>query len=246
MNYTLHLGDCLEYMQEMKSQSVDVVVTDPPYGVELDYDIYNDTLENWRALFLELVPELKRIAKMAILPSCQINQLPFIYANHPPDWIIAWHKGSPGTQSYIGFNDWEPLLVYGKTDGICMHDFLSVTNIERKGNYGHPCPKPERWATWLISRSSQEGNTIFDPFMGSGTTGVAAVKLNRQFIGCELSPKYYAIAESRIAQAALQPGLFTASNKRLHSDRATPEGKQAQLFNINSGKQSPENKTTGR
>lgn len=58
----------------------------------------------------------------------------------------------------------------------------------------------------------------YDPFMGAGTTGVAAISLGRNFIGCELDPVYFSIAERRIKQAALQPGLFTPSNNRLHSD----------------------------
>ena len=200
----LHLGDCLEFMRGMADKSVDAVITDPPYGVGLDYDKYSDTLDNWKNLFCEFVPEARRVAKMVIMPSCQINMLGFIYSHYPPDWIIAWHKGSPGTNAYIGFNDWEPLLVYGKTDGLSMHDYFSVTNIEKKGEYGHPCPKPLRWATWLIERATKQDDTIMDCCMGSGTVGVGAVKTNRNFIGCELSQAYFAIAEKRIAQAQLQ------------------------------------------
>ncbi len=197
-------GNCLDEMPRMAAGSVDAVITDPPYGVGLSYSSYEDTLENWKDMFGKLAPQLRRLADMVIMPSCQIKLLEYIYKTHPPDWLIAWHKGSPGTQSYIGFNDWEPLLVYGKTDGLCMHDYFSVTNIEKKGNYGHPCPKPLRWATWLIARATKEGDTVLDPFMGSGTTGVACVKLNRNFIGIELDKKYFDIAEKRITEASMQ------------------------------------------
>ena len=207
MTIELILGDCLEVMKSMPDKSVDAVITDPPYGVNLDYGLYEDTLENWKEMFIRFIPEAKRITKMVIMPSCQINLLEFIYAHHPPDWIIAWHKGSPGTSSYIGFNDWEPLLVYGKTDKLSMHDYFSVTNIEKKGSYGHPCPKPIRWATWLISRATKEANTILDPFMGSGTTGVACVQTGRNFVGIEIDPDYYEIAKRRIKEAQMQPRL---------------------------------------
>lgn len=206
--YTLHLGDCLQYMRSMPDKSVDAVITDPPYGVGLEYASYDDTEDNWRTLFQAFVPEARRVAQMVILPSCQINKLPFIYSTHPPDWLICWHKGSPGTVSNIGFNDWEPLLVYGRTKGISMHDYFSVSAQEKMGAHGHPCPKPVRWASWLVSRATKEDGTIFDPFMGSGTTGVACMQLGRNFIGCEIDPTYYAIAEKRIKEAAMQEPLF--------------------------------------
>jgi DNA modification methylase len=62
---------------------------------------------------------------------------------------------------------------------------------------------------WIVERTTRKGDTIFDPFMGSGTTGVACVQLGRNFIGCEIDPKYFAIAEKRIHEATLQPQLFT-------------------------------------
>lgn len=73
---------------------------------------------------------------------------------------------------------------------------------------GHPTQKNQEMVRQLIERCGVTG-TIFDPFMGSGTTGVAAVQLGRNFIGCEIDPKYYAIAEKRIREAEMQPPLFT-------------------------------------
>ena len=71
---------------------------------------------------------------------------------------------------------------------------------------------------WCLAKFCQAGQTVFHPFMGSGTTGVAAVQLGINFIGCEVSPEYFAVAEKRIKQAALQQTLFTPSNNRLHMD----------------------------
>jgi DNA modification methylase len=102
--------------------------------------------------------------------------------------------------SYIGFNDWEPLLVYGKPKGLAMHDYMSIPNTERMGGNGHPCPKPEKWATWLIKRATKPGDLVIDPFMGSGTTLRAAKDLNRRAIGIDLSPKYCEIAKRRMSQ----------------------------------------------
>jgi len=97
--------DCIEYMATVSDKYFDLCLTDPPYGVGLKYNTYDDSLENWKTLMLKFIPEVKRTCKMAIFPSCSINKLDWIYKNFPPDWLICWHKGSPGHVSYVGFND---------------------------------------------------------------------------------------------------------------------------------------------
>lgn len=210
MKNTIICGDCLDVMRDMPDDSVDLVLTDPPYGVGLDYDVYDDTEENWQAMFLSLIPIVKRISGMAIMPSCQIKKMPFIYANHPPDWLICWYKGSVGTAAYVGFNDWEPLLVYGKNKGVCMHDYLHCT--PRPFDNGHPCPKPIEWAEWLISRTTNLGDTVLDPFSGSGTTSVAAKRLGRNYIGIDISEEYCQIARDRLE--AEQKGITVKELKK--------------------------------
>ena len=209
MTVELHLGDCLEIMKSIPDKSVDAVITDPPYGVNLAYSTYNDTEENWYELMGNVIPELKRVAKMVIMPSCQIKRLGWFYEHFPPDWMICWYKGSTGQASYIGFNDWEPHLVYGRTkNNLYMHDYFQTRASEKAGTFGHPCPKPVDWAKWLISRATETGDTILDPFMGSGTTGVACVQTGRNFIGIEICEDYFNIAKKRIEQAQMQLNLF--------------------------------------
>jgi len=194
-------GDCLEVMKNMPDKSVDLVLTDPPYGVNMNYDIYKDTEESWFDLMRKVIPEMLRIGKMVIFPSCQIKRLDFFYKEFSPDWLLCWYKGSVGSASFVGFNDWEPHLVYGKNN-TKMHDFFKATPEPQKN--GHPCQKPESWARWLISRATNnEGDIVFDPFNGSGTTTAVAKKLNRRFIGIEISPEYCKIAEQRLAQEML-------------------------------------------
>ncbi len=77
-------GDCLEVMKNIPDKSMDLVLTDPPYGVGLKYESYEDTEENWFALMKPLIPELIRISKMVIMPSCQIKRLGFFYTQCPP------------------------------------------------------------------------------------------------------------------------------------------------------------------
>jgi len=122
-----------------------------------------------------------------------------MYKNFPPDWIICWYKGSTGHNSFIGFSDWEPHLVYGKnTNQMYVHDYFQTCSSPKMGSFGHPCPKPIEWAEWLISHFSKEGDLIIDPFSGSGTTLVACKKLRRKFIGFDISSKYCTISEQRL------------------------------------------------
>jgi site-specific DNA-methyltransferase (adenine-specific) len=114
---------------------------------------------------------------------------------------MCWYKGSVGAAAYVGFNDWEPHLVYGKNN-TTMHDYFRSTP-EPQTN-GHPCQKPLSWATWLIARACDPGNTVLDPFMGSGTTLVAAKQLGRRAIGIEIEQKYCDIAIERLRQGVLK------------------------------------------
>ena len=205
--HTLYHGDCLDILRGMEAGSIDAVVTDPPYGINLQYASYVDTESAWYELINAVLPELRRIAKVVVMPSCAIKRLPWWYANHVPDWVIAWYKGSPGHQSKIGFNDWEPHLIWGKPPRP-MHDYFQTRCGFDKN--GHPCPKPVEWARWLVTRVAPAGGTVMDPFMGSGTTGVACAMDGRHFIGVELDAGYFDIAKRRIEQ--VQPALMEAAD----------------------------------
>lgn len=197
---TLIHGDSLEVLPQLPT--VDLVLTDPPYGVNFKYASHIDSLDAWHALMNVLVPWIRANAGMGILPSCQIKELAWTYTTHPPDWIICWYKGSPGHVAYIGFNDWEPLLVYGKRKGLQMHDYF-YAQPETPSPNGHPCPKPLKWALHLVGKASLEGSTVLDPFAGSGTTLVAAKQLGRLAIGVELEERYCEIICERLRQEVL-------------------------------------------
>jgi len=198
----LYCGNCLEVMKKIPDKSVDLVLTDPPYGIGLKYNSYDDSESNWYDLMEKALPEICRIAKMAILPSCKIHRLKWIYDHFPPDWLMCWYKGSTGHASYIGFNDWEPHLVYGRLyNNQYMHDYFQ-TKPSPKGEFNHPCPKPTDWANWIITRVAREKNiTVCDPFMGSGTVGVVCKELGHNFIGIEIDEGYFEVAKKRIKEA---------------------------------------------
>jgi len=202
-NATLYLGDCLEILPTLGR--VDAVVTDPPYGIDFKYESHDDNEADWFILMNAVVPLMRSIAPFVVMPNCRMQAMKWWMNNHEPDWIIAWYKGSPGHLAKIGFNDWEPHLVWGKPPKQ-MHDFFQTPLVLDR--YGHPCEKPLAYSTWLVERGCIHGGTVCDPFMGSGTTGAAASMLGRKFIGIEIEPKYFDIACERIENAQRQERLF--------------------------------------
>ena len=200
---TLYLGDCLDILPTL--EKVDAVITDPPYGIGFKYESHDDNESGWFALMDRVVPLCKAAASFVIMPSCQVKRLGWWYETHKPEWIVAWHKGSPGHVSTIGFNDWEPHVCWGRPKRP-MHDHFS-TQCGFDDN-GHPCPKPVAYSIWLVDRGCGRGETVVDPFMGSGTTGVACMNLGRKFIGIEIEPKYFDIACRRIEDAQRQVRMF--------------------------------------
>lgn len=191
--------DAIEGMRKLDSNSIDLVLTDPPYGVDLEYDEYEDSSESWFELMNKAIPEMKRVGKMAIFPCARIARMEWYYKNYPPDWLIIWYKGSPGQRSYIGFNDYEPHMVYGKTrNDLAMHDFFQTRSSHANGTFNHPCPKPKEWANWLIKKSTKKGDLILDPFVGSGTVTRVAKSLDRKYIGFDISEDYVKMARKRL------------------------------------------------
>ena len=203
MTVKLYLGNCLEIMPTLAADSVDAVITDPPYGLNIEYGIYDDTQENLKELINNIMPLSLNIAKNVII-SCGITNL---WHYPPADWVLSWQYPGGNPRGFWGFRTWQPILVYGKDPKLanrlgCHPDSVTIPCFERSN--GHPTNKPIRFMRWLIERCSIQGDTILDPFMGSGTTGVACVQTGRNFIGIEIEPKYYEIAEKRIKEAQLQ------------------------------------------
>ena len=210
---TLYLGDCREILPALSA--VDVVVTDPPYGISFPYEGYDDTLQNLEDLIAAFVPQCRALAERVIITPGVSNVQRYPVA----DWIGAWTWETTATFGKLGFSQWQPILYYGKdlsgfgsVNGALKSDRIHFAGGSAKidGAAGgvHTCPKPLGFMKRLLTRFTNEGETILDPFLDSGTTGVAATQANRGFVGIEREPKYFDIACSRIEQAQRQGDLF--------------------------------------
>ena len=198
---TIQNIDCLEFMKTLPDKCVDLTLTDFPYGVEYGYDIYNDTEANLVELVNKAMPEILRVSKRVILTCGQTN----MWKYPEPKWVMAWVNPAGNNRNSWGFTCWQPLLCYGKDPylenrmGARQDIFIHNESVEKWIHKEHACPKPIEFWTKVLQRGSvKETDIIFDPFMGSGTTALACMKLGRNYIGCEISKEYCDIAEQRI------------------------------------------------
>lgn len=215
---TLLLGDCLDILPTLGK--VDAVVTDPPWGIgELsgttskernrnDYLSYDDTEENIHNVVLPAINMSMNLSNSRALIACGQKQL----WNYPrPRAIGGFYQPAAVGMSPWGFAGYNPVLFYGKDPRDGKGQNSTMTTLTEKSSCSeHPCAKPLKAMLWMVTKASLPNETILDPFMGSGTTGVACVKIGRKFIGIEREPKYFEIACKRIEQAYAQPDLFVA------------------------------------
>ena len=195
---TIYHGDCREILPELGP--VDLVLTDPPYNVGIDYSDGDNRAdyESWCGEWFAMLPQ-------PILLTPGMVNLGMWMRIHEPTWTIAWVKPNQCSPSRIGgFNAWEPVLVYGRIGKRIGHDTFS-TAIKTNQHYvgDHPCPKDLHSWSRILAMASEVGQTILDPFMGSGTTLRAAKDLGRKAIGIEIEERYCEIAARRLSQMVL-------------------------------------------
>lgn len=237
-------ADCIEYMKTMPDNSVDAIITDPPFNIsEEGKDIQRKSLPSkfhkrnsnvkkdfgeWDRLpernyknFIELwFNEAQRILKPKGWIFIFFSKERVGYFTDPLDGlfnfhgfktrtIISWHKTNP-VPSFRKMNflsSCEFIVVGSKGESRIpnflmqkeMHNFFETPNSSSYGKTKHPTEKPEELVEHLVRIGSNEGEIIFDPFIGSGTTAIACLKLNRKFIGIEKEEEYVRICKSRIA-----------------------------------------------
>jgi DNA modification methylase len=139
----------------------------------------------------------------------ELPQLPKLKSGLTPQQFAVAYNGASNSRSKVGgFSHWSPILLYGDIKmPVDFKSWHAIANAYPQG-FGHPSPKPECVMEWLVGACAEENETILDPFMGSGTTGVACVRLGRRFIGIERERKYFDLAVSRIKAEFERTPLF--------------------------------------
>lgn len=194
------MGDCREVLPRLGR--FDLILTDPPYGADFEYDEHQDGFAQWKELVDAVIPMARAQSTSVALCTSKIEGEAHIWKHHTPDWRLCWYKGAMPTRSFVGFKDWEPVFIWCRSWSTPMHDHFRAGTLPF-GTYGHPCPKNDEWAQWLISRMVPDGGTICDPFMGSGTTLRCAKDRGIKATGIELSEAYCEIAANRLRQEVL-------------------------------------------
>ena len=207
MTVELILGDCLDVMRGMADKSVDAVITDPPYGINNNH-AGGRGINGWRDFTNDGNWDKERPAKNNFDEIIRVSKNQIIWGgNYFSDYLfpsmqfLIWDKG----QRDFSLADCE--MAWSSKHAAARIFGYSRSKLNQENGF-HPTQKPVSLMKWCIELSTNPNDTILDPFMGSGTTGVACVQLNRNFIGIEIDEGYYKIAEKRIHDAQQQPLLW--------------------------------------
>ncbi len=211
-------GDCLVAMKQMPDKCVDLVVTDPPYSIDAHggggsfgskkrtYHAGVDSLSMGFSddVLKEVVRVSKKVNAYIFCNKNQIIQILTFFKDYNYD-ILTYHKTNPTPTCNNKYLSDTEYIIYVREKGVPLFGsyytnkkyFLQENG---KSEFEHPTVKPINIIATLISNSSKEGDIIFDPFLGAGTTAVAAKQLGRKFIGIEISEEYCEIARQRLRQ----------------------------------------------
>lgn len=191
-------GDCLEVMKTFPDKSFDLVLTDPPYGIEVQNNFAvggrNDKLKDenidWdftppsRAYF----EEMERVSKEQIIWGAN-----YMNCFNGENGAIVWNKLQP-----LPTLSQAEIASYSRTKKVYLYT-ERWTNFVNTKLTSHPTEKPIGLMTWLLENFSEEGDKILDPFAGSGTLGVAAHNLKRNFVLIEKDPTYAQLCRDRLS-----------------------------------------------
>lgn len=197
--YQLHNIDCKKLVDTLNPEDISAIITDPPYGISINKSnrlsvsrgFGSDTWDAERNIVV-----IKNIHEKFKIPIIIWGGNYYADILPPTRGWLAWDKINDGRD----FGELE--LAWTNIDTVIRR--YKKFPVKMDGGKVHPTQKPIEVMKWCIEKCTNIDDIIFDPFMGSGSTGVAAVQMGRKFIGCEISPDYFAIAEKRIQQAANQ------------------------------------------
>lgn len=221
---TLHLGDCREIVAQIGA--VDLMLTDPPYGIA-----YGSHDKSW-SRGSKIVGDENMAAGQAMIDWAFSNDVDVIaFAHHRRPWTgewrswLAWDKGGAvgggGDTAKCFKLSWELVQVYQRGALLGGRDQSVLRFPSRRDMLkDHPAAKPVELISYLMGKVA--GDVVFDPFMGSGTTGVAAAKSGRKFVGIEIDRAYFDIACRRIDNALRQSDIFGRTTLSLSATDSNP------------------------
>jgi len=250
--YKIIQGDSCEYIKQIPDASIDLILTDPPYNLspystgnlkfswrkeiknelaEWDKDIFNPA--DWTDEFIRI---LKPLGNIFAFTSYNLLGKWHGAFDHKFDTFqfMVWHKTNPVPKVFkAGFLNscelvvcmWNKKHKWNFISQKEMHNFIETPicmGKERLKDPGHPTQKPVRVLKHIIKIASDPGDLVFDPFMGVGSTCVAAREMDRRFLGVELDEKYFNAAEKRLK--TIHPSLFDTQKVSVVSDK-TPSYK---------------------
>lgn len=211
---TLYNGDCLDILETLIGTNIDAVVTDPPYGIALQN--HDTTQATSRRGDWNVPGDAGQGVGQAALDICERMQWPTCAFASPRkpwrgldrNWLV-WDKGAAvgggGDVRTCWKRTWELIQIdrNGRLQGGRDPSVLRYP-VRQNQFCDHPTQKPVDLLVYLIEKLTDVGETVLDPFAGSGTTGVACVQTGRRFVGIEINKHYCAVAARRLAEACRQ------------------------------------------
>ena len=191
----LILGDCLSVMKTLPDKSFDMVFTSPPFKEE-------DVSMDYWTFYSSFMYHAERLASKVVLVFHTATKINYLISHYPPKRLMIWSKGY--SQMSWRYN---PILVYQISDEYKVNKYIWSDVFGVQSLFGDK--KVHKYQDPLILYNAilkmfKGCNTILDPFLGSGTTGIACIQNGRNFIGIEISEQYFEIAKKRLEQAQQQ------------------------------------------
>lgn len=217
--------DCMEAIKLLDDNSIDLVVMDPPYLLNLNKKKNTSSINNYANELMGLkdgfdlkvldmlIPKMKKINMYIYCSKRQVKDLIEYFINKDCNYeILTWHKQNPSPLINNNYLPDTEYVIFAREKGVKLYGnyhtkrkyYISGVNQIDKKKYKHPTIKPLTFIENHIINSSKEGDLILDCYCGSGTTLVGAIKTNRNFIGFEIDKTYYEIAKQRVAEALEQ------------------------------------------
>ena len=217
--------DCMEGIKLLDDNSIDLVVIDPPYKLNLNKVKNTTTFNNYANELLDLkdgfdlkvldllIQKMKKINIYIYCSKRQVKELLDYFMSKGCNYeLLTWHKMNPSPLTNNNYLPDTEYIVFARERGVKLNGnyhtkrkyYISGTNQVDKKKYKHPTIKPLPLIENHIENSSNTNDVILDCFAGSGTTLVGAINKGRRFIGFEINKEYYEIAEKRIEEALKQ------------------------------------------